>query len=239
MSRSAAALALAARTLAASSPAFTRGNLYHAYRRRAGGRGSFAEFSAGPLAARLAGGPIRGLLPASVRWDGARLPREWDAYFPKAILLVDRREILDLFVASGALATAKLAVVCVDGSPSSVVAWLRRGIRAGARAPIGFLHDAATAVYPFLLEPLATLLEHAHGEAIAYADLGLPARGLAAERFPLAGDGVPRRERVRELEALPPSALVAYAARKMLSMVPGDPLMAPLAGRTQNAGGVR
>jgi hypothetical protein len=227
----------AARALASGSPAYTRRNLFHAYRRRSGDRCSFEELCSGPLAARLAAGPLPGLLPPSTRWDGERLPREWDAYFPKAIVLVDRPEILDLFVASGVIATAKLAVVCVDGSPASVVDWLRRGIRRGHRAPVGFLHDASTAVYPFLLEPLATLVEASPPEEIAFADLGLPVRGMDGARFP-PSDLAPG-ERVLELEALPPSSLVAYAARRMLSMVPGDPLMAPLVRPTSNAGAQR
>jgi hypothetical protein len=216
----------AAAELASSSRRYTEKNLFYAWRRRTGETIDFDGFTEGLLARRLAHGPLPGLLPPSVPWHDARVPRECDAYFPKAVLLVDRPAILDLFVASGVLVTARLAVVCIDGSPSHVVAWLARGFRAGRRAPVAYLHDAATTVYPFVLEPLAST----SNSGIAYCDLGLPPRGVAAASLPFA-NVVPPSEVVVELEALPPGALIAYATRKALAMIPGDPLMAPLARR--------
>jgi hypothetical protein len=171
------------------------------------------------------------MLETTERWDGEPLPREYRAYFPLAVLVVDRPAILSCFVASGVIATARLAVVCLDGSPSHVVRWLAHGFREGHRAPVGFLHDAATTVYPFLFEPLASLIDAlGPSEPTAYRDLGLPPRGLLAKRFPFA-ETLPPGERVTELGALPPRALVAYATRAVLSMVPGDPRMAAIQRR--------
>ena len=219
----------AARALGAEGP-YTARNLYWAVRRAGHDAGAFDDFRRGPLAARLARGPLGGLL-GDERWDGPPLPREYDAYFPQAILLVDRPGALALFVASGTLATAKVAVVCLDGSPRHVVRWLSRGFRAGKRAPVGYLHDAGTAVYPFLVEPLASLVGAvSETERLAYKDLGLPPHGLAARRFPFSG-ALAAGERVEHLEALPPRALVAYATRALLSMVPGDPRMAAIRPR--------
>ncbi len=159
----------------------------------------------------------------------ARLPAEWDAYFPAAILLVDRPRIVDLFVEAGAHVHARIAIVCVDGSPAHVVDWLCRGLRAGRRAPLGFLHDASAVVYPFAFEPLATMLAlgRAHGEALPYCDLGLPREGLPNSAFPFA-DARPSDARVLELATLRPCSLLGYATRRLLSLLPGDPMMAPL-----------
>ena len=221
------AIDAAARALRAEGGCFTARNLYWALRRAGHDPGSLDALRRGPLAARLERGPLGGLL-GDERWDGAPLAREYEAYFPQAVLLVDRPGVLGLFVASGALSTAKLAVVCLDGSPRHVVRWLARGFRAGHRAPVGFLHDSATVVYPFLVEPLASLV-NAVGDAerLRYRDLGLPPRGLRAGRFPFSEE-LGADEPVVELEALPPRALVAYATRAMLAMVPGDPRMAPI-----------
>ncbi len=112
-----------------------------------------------------------------------------------------------------------------------MVRWLARGFREGHRAPVGFLHDAATTVYPFLVEPLASLVEAlGPSEPPVYRDLGLPPRGLPGKRFPFA-ETLPPGERVTELAALPPRALVAYATRAVLAMVPGDPRMAAVQRR--------
>lgn len=221
----------AAVELIATSRAFSRRNLYHRWR----GLGSevtdlslsFEAWEREVLAPRLARGPLAGLLPNAVRWDGASLPREWDAYFPRVIIVVDRRAILDLFIASGITTTARLAVVCVDGSPASIVDWLRRGFRVGHRAPVGYLHDAKTAFYPFAVEPLASAVASAAREPVDFCDLGLPASGAPRRRFPFES-GAPKGERITELEALPPAAMIAYAARRLMSRVPGDPRMAPL-----------
>jgi hypothetical protein len=220
-----------ARALREEAPAFTRRNLLFAVRRALGAQGTQASPLTEPdfdvaLRRRLARSPLPGLLPARCRWQSRRLPREWDAYFPAAVVLVDRPAILDLFVASGVIARSRLAVVCVDGTPSTVIAWLRRGFRAGRRAPVVYLHDAATVIYPFMVEPLSTLVRYRGDGPLAYRDLGLPPLGATVDLFDAAtelGDTP-----ILDLEALPPAALVRYAARSALRLIPGDPNMAPL-----------
>ncbi len=212
-----------ARALLAGSPAFTRRNLFHAIRRAA--RRDVSEHAFDQALREVEARGLVGLLPEPCVWRPRRLPREWDAYFPAAIVLVDRPPILDLFVASGALARHRLAVVALDGTPQAVVSWLKRGYRAGRRAPVVYLHDADTMVYPFAFEPLATLVRHPRG-ALPFRDLGLPPRGSTAQAL---GDGsLPPEELILELEALPPSLVVRYAVREALRMVPGDPHMLPL-----------
>ena len=219
----------AAATLRASSAAFTVKNLFHAARRLTGSTEELDRFVAGPLARRLRRGPIAGLIEPAPASRARRLPREHDAYFPAAILLVDRRELVDLFAASGVLVQARLAVVSTDGTPRTVVRWLQRGIRAGFRAPVGYLHDAATVLYPFALEPLRTLVDAARGrEPIDFLDLGLPPHGLAAAELPFCP---PLPEPVTELEAPPPAAIVAYAARRLATLLPRDEWLAPLRPR--------
>jgi hypothetical protein len=223
-----------ASNLRATSRAFTRKNLFHALRRAAGADGrSFTEFCEGPLAARLRRGPLPGLLPPPAPSPARRVPREWDAYFPAAILLVDRPEIVDLFAASGALVQARVAPVALNGEPAHVVRWLCRGLARGHRAPIAYLHDAATIVYPFTYEPLATLVRVSRDEPLPYADLGLPRAGLPAKAFPFTAE-IPPDERIVELEQLPPAALVAFAARRALALVPPDPRLAPLQPMEKN-----
>ena len=219
----------AAEELRAGCAAFTRRNLFHAVRRRGGGPDDFARFVAGPLARRLRRGPIAGLLTPGPPARGRRLTREHDAYFPAAILIVDRSELVDLFAASGVLVQARIAVVSTDGTPRTVVRWLARGIRAGFRAPVGYLHDASTVLYPFALEPLATLIEVERGrQPIAYVDLGLPPRGLAADALPFCP---PIAAPVTELEAPPPAAIIAYAARRLSRLLPRDEWLEPLRPR--------
>ena len=214
----------AAAALLADSRAFTRRNLYHAARRLAGNELHYDTFAAG-LARRLRAGELGGLLPPPAR-DVSRVAREHDAYFPAAILLVDRREIVDLFAASGVLVQARMAIVCVDGTPSAVVRWLVRGLRAGYRAPIGYLHDAATVLYPFSFEPLATAVALARRDApLRFVDLGLPPRGQSSSQLAFC----PRmRAPITELEMPPPAAIVAYAARRLGALLPKDPWLAPL-----------
>jgi hypothetical protein len=219
------ALEDAARALRAASPAFTRKNLLHAVRRTLAEPVSETEFDVA-LRKRLARGALPGLLPAKCRWRPRTLPREWDAYFPKAVLLVDRPAILDLFVASGAIATTRLAVVCLDGSPAPVVSWLARGFKAGRSVPFAYLHDAATIVYPFTLEPLASLIEHRGEEALVYRDLGLPPLGANARRFD--DPSLPPEPLIFELEALPPATLVRFGALSAQRLIPLDPNMLPL-----------
>lgn len=220
----------AAAELRATSRAFTRAGLYHAALRaqpdlRA--RWPFERFCEVALAPRLRKGPISGLLPIPSRPRIARsglAPREWNAYFPAAILIVDRPAIVDLFVASGVLVQARIAVVCVDGSPRHVVSWLTSAARRGHRAPVGYLHDARTVLYPFSFEPVATLVHVSRGESIVYRDLGIgPDRTL---HDPL---GIARAYAAgaRELEELPPCSLVAYAVEGLLQMVASDPMLLP------------
>lgn len=228
----------AAAELRRGSRAFTPANLYHAVLRAEPGLGerrTLKTFCAKDLARRLRRGPIAGLLP------GRRLPSrhvadvagpEWDACFPAAILLVDRPAIVDLFVASGALIQTRIAVVCVDGTPARVVRWLTRGVLRGHRAPVGYLHDARTVLYPFFYEPFATLVAVTGGSQLMYRDLGIgPGRSL---RDPL---GLARAVATRAacLEELPPSSLVAYAAQELLGMIPGDPMLLPLTEASMGA----
>ena len=217
----------AADELRATSAAFTRRNLFHAARRLAGGPDDFERFVAGPLAHRLRRGPITGLLAPRPPARRQRLTREHDAYFPAAILIVDRRELVDVFAASGVLVQARLAVVSTDGTPATAVRWLVRGIRAGFRAPVGYLHDASTVLYPFAIEPLRTLVEAAK-RPIDFVDLGLPPKGLAAAELPFCP---PLREPITELEVPPPAAIVAYAARRLAKLLPRDEWLLPLRPR--------
>jgi hypothetical protein len=224
----------AAAELLLTSRAFTQGNLYHAVRRlrpALGTDGAVERFFDIALARRLRHGPLTGLLPAVSARRGARVAqsslslRERSAYFPAAILLVDRPEIVDLFAASGVLVQARVAVVCIDGSPPTVVSWLCHAARRGHRAPVGYLHDARTVLYPFLFEPFATIVESLRGRPLAYRDLGI-------------GPGLPVRDPLhiadayaagaQNLEELPPSSLVAYAAQQLLEMVAPDTLLLPM-----------
>ena len=144
--------------------------------------------------------------------------REQRAYYPAGILLVDRREIVDLFAQSGALIQARVAVVDVSGHPRDVVRWLVTGARAGHSAPIGYLHDASTVLYPFSFEPLRTLAERGD---VRFRDLGFrPGRGF---RDPV------QKKRVMSLGDATPSALVSYAVRGVLAMLDGDAMLAPRA----------
>ena len=214
-------------------PAFTRRNLLFAVR-RARGENIVEESFDAALCERLRRGPLPGLLPSPCRWIPRRLTREWDAYFPKAVLLVDRPAILDLFIASGAMPNARLAVICIDGSLAPVVEWLRRGYRAGRRAPVLYLHDAATVAYPFAFEPLATLVRHGSDEPLLYSDLGLPPMGVPARRF--ADESLPEGDVLFDLEAVPPATLVSHVMRRVLRAVPGDPNMLPLTRKDAGQG---
>jgi len=217
----------AADQLRATGAAFTRRNLFHAARRFARGPADFERFVEGPLARRLRRGPIAGLIEPPPPGRPQRLTREHAAYFPAAILIVDRSELVDLFAASGVLVQSRLAVVSADGTPATVVRWLVRGIRAGFRAPVGYLHDASTVLYPFSIEPLRTLVEVAKAP-IDFIDLGLPPGGLAAAELPFcpACD-----EPITELEVPPPAAIIAYAARRLAKLLPRDEWLLPLRPR--------
>jgi hypothetical protein len=204
----------AAAELRASSRAFTRRNLAYAVARRGG--------TDRDIARRLRAGAVAGLLEPHRPAPARRLPQEWAAYFPAAILVVDRPAIVDLFAASGALIQARLAVVCFDGTPATVTRWLCRGLRAGFRAPVGYLHDAATIAYPFAFEPLRTLV--AVGAPIEFVDLGLPPGGLPASQLPFC-PALPSP--VVDLEEPPPAAIVAYAARRLGALLPRDPWLVP------------
>src|SRR5262249_31628666 len=107
-------------------------------------------------------------------------PRGRDAAFPEAVLLVDRPAILDLFAASRALVPATLAVASVAGPPAPLAAWLRQGFREGRHAHVLYVHDAATVVFPFSIEPLATLVQcmaEPGAGPLRFTDLGLPPLG--------------------------------------------------------------
>jgi hypothetical protein len=211
---------IAADTLRAGAPRFTRGNLFHAARRARGAELTWAQFGAA-LRRRLARGSLQGLLPAEGRRRTRRSAGEGAADLPVAVLLVDRPAVVDLFLANAALLPPRTEVVCVDGTPSSTVALLTRGFRAGRRASVLYLHDAATVIYPFNLEPVATLVRHRGDDPVRYADLGLPPLGAAARRF---GDpALPADEPVLELEAIPPATLLRYAHRAVSQLVAGDP----------------
>ncbi len=161
-------------------------------------------------------------------------PRAWPGEPPDAVLLVDRVALVDLFAThplTGAGARPRLAVVCIDGSPPLLVAWLRERFLTGWAAPVLYLHDAATVVYPFAIEPLATLVSsrgsvssggslaaHASARPLAYVDLGLPPLGATARRF--RDPSLPRERVVVELAALSPDALVRYcldAAQRLIA----------------------
>jgi hypothetical protein len=213
-----ATIDVAATTLRETLPVFTRGNLFHATARVAKRSLLRPDFDAA-LARRLAHEPLDGLLHApSPRRSHALSPREQRAYFPAGILLVDRSDVVDLFAASGALVQARVAVVDVDGHPREVVRWLVAAARAGHGAPIGYVHDASTVLYPFFAEPLATLTARARD--LAFRDLGFPRAGFVDPYS---------RARVYELEAASPSALVAYALREILGMLDRDAMLAPIA----------
>jgi len=196
------------------APVFTRRNLFHAVRRARGAATTEATFEAG-LRRRLARGALPGLLLAGSR--PPPLPRGWETRFPEAVLLVDRPAIRDLLMASAGLVPAEAAVVCVDGTPARVVAWLRRGFGEGRSAAVLYLHDAATVLYPFSLEPLATLVEQRGSAPLVYADLGLPPLGATARRFgdpALAAD-----EPILDLEAIPPATLLRHVARSVRGLL--------------------
>ncbi|MHB1843302.1 MAG: hypothetical protein ACYCWW_00525 [Deltaproteobacteria bacterium] len=232
-----ARLDAAAAELAQTSRAFSARNLHWALRRH-GGRAppeGYEGFVRGPLAARLREGPLPGLLPPRRRGLGReRLPAEWSAYFPAAILLVDRPELIDLVVASGVIIQARLAVVSLDGEPKNVVRWLADGFRERHRAPVGYLHDAATVVYPFAFEPLKTLVRVERRVPIAFRDLGLQPSGIPWRSLPFLRSrppvGLPAGHRFTALEEIPPAAMVAHAVRALLELVPPDPLLLPLKG---------
>ncbi len=239
MTRLDRAIDAAAAELASTSRAFTRGNLYHAVLRTdpgLGARWTLDRFCREPLARRLRRGRIPGLLPASrprrFRAAGVANRREWDACFPAAILLVDRPEIVDLFAASGALVQSRIAAVCTDGTPAHVVSWLRRGIRLGHTAPVGYLHDAGTVLYPFFFEPLATLVAVSGGRELRFRDLGIgPGRPLRD----LLGVAAGGASSAVFLEQIPPCALVAYAAQELLRLVSPDPLLLPMRTRREKS----
>ncbi len=217
----------AAAALRDTAPAFTAKNL-HFELRRAGASSGYEGFVAGPLARRLRQGPIEGLLPLRRSRDRAvELPGEYRAYFPAAVLVVDRRDLVELAVAAGLPVQGRIAVVSLDGFPATVVRWLRRGWQDGHAAPVGFLHDADTVVYPFAFEPLATFARaRAPG---SYVDLGLPPGGLDWKELPFVGFEPAPGARVRSLEEPRPASILAYAARRLGSLAAPDPWLRPLA----------
>lgn len=222
----------AAAALARDARAFTPANLFHAVRREgAVGRRvapTLEVFTEGALRETLRQGPLRGLLQHGGRLRPSnRLAAEYRAYFPAAILVFDRAELVDLAVANGLPTQGRIAVVSLDGYPANVVRWICAGIRAGHGAPVGYLHDAATVVYPFAYEPLATLAREGRRGGFSYVDLGLPPGGLPWSRLPF-GPKSPRGPPVQWLEEPPPSAILGFAARRLLRLLPPDPWLRPL-----------
>ena len=90
----------------------------------------------------------------------------------------------------------------------------------------GYLHDAATVLYPFSVEPMATLFRVLHGEPGQVADLGLPPDGLPRRVLERGGDA---EDRVFELEAVPPSVLISWAMRELSGLLPRDAWLDPIA----------
>jgi hypothetical protein len=208
---------VAAAALRTESPVFSRRNLHFAVQRANGAAMTAASFDAA-LRRRLARGPLPGLLPASPRRRSSGDEAGWGGDVPRAVLLVDRPVVRHLLTAHPAIARAGVAVVCVDGSPSTVVARLTRAFAAGSHAPVVYLHDAATVIYPFSIEPLATLARRRDGQPVVYRDLGLPPLGATARRFAdaaLRGD-----EPLCELEAIPPATLARYCVQAVAGLVP-------------------
>ena len=80
---------LAARTLRAGAPAFTRRNLYFAVRRSTENPLSEGRFERA-LLRRLEQRPLPGLLPEPSEGRPRQLPQGWDSELPAAVLLVDR-----------------------------------------------------------------------------------------------------------------------------------------------------
>jgi hypothetical protein len=140
----------------------------------------------------------------------------------RAVLLVDRPATLARLAKTDAIAQAGIAVVCIDGTPRSVVARLERAFRTGLRAPVLYLHDAASVVYPFAIEPLATLVRRQEGRPIVYRDLGLPPLGATARRFgdPTLGTNEP----ILELKAIGTATLARYCVKSAASLVDAEPV---------------
>jgi hypothetical protein len=133
------------------------------------------------------------------------------------LLLVDRPPIRHLLAKAEAIASHGIAVVCADGTPRPLVTRLTREIRAGRRVAVLYLHDASTILYPFSIEPIATLVaESREGERLAYLDLGLPPLGASPERF---GSTLPDAP-IFELAAIPAAALVRYCLAAASSLSP-------------------
>jgi hypothetical protein len=146
----------------------------------------------------------------------------WSKRAPEALLLVDRAALVDALVGAGIStgeASPRIGVVSADGEPPAILAWWRDRFRVSAPVPILYLHDAATVLYPFAIEPVATLIASRRGsKAIAYADLGLPPLGATARRF--RDPAVPPDAVVTKLDALSPRTLAAYvvdAAKSLLA----------------------
>ncbi len=134
------------------------------------------------------------------------------------MLLVDRPPIRDLLAKADAIASGGFAVICADGTPRPLVTRLKQEIPAGRRVAVLYLHDARTILYPFSLEPIATLLrESREGERLAYLDVGLPPLGASRERF---GDSTLPDKPIFELAAIPVPALVRYCLAAARSLSP-------------------
>jgi hypothetical protein len=184
--------------LYAQAPGFTRLNLFFAVRR-----------VAPTITTQQFEAAVSDRLPGLIR-DRAWRPRlDRLKVWPPVLLVVDRPSLPRLFAQCGVLPST-LAVTCIDGTPAPVIEWLRRGFRRGRRSAVLYLHDSTTVVYPFALEPVATLLQHGSGDPFVYADIGLPPLGAPARRF---GDASLGDALIHDVEAIPPAALLRYCAR--------------------------
>jgi hypothetical protein len=148
---------------------------------------------------------------------------------PDVVLLVDRPSIVRLLDAALAVDGVSIATVCIDGTPRARVARLRALLRdePAHRTAVLYLHDAATVVYPFAIEPVATLAATRDESAgdIVYVDLGLPPAGAPARRF--ADPTLPADKPILELERIPPGTLARYCAeavRRCVTAMPGADL---------------
>jgi hypothetical protein len=208
----------AAEALSEGAPVFTKRNLFFAARRLRGSTMTEARFRA-ELTRHLVTRRVPGLLPDT---GGAQARRKSGVLFPEVVLLVDRPELVRLLVALS-IGDSGVAVIAVDGTPASLVDTLKAGFRKGRRAGVLYLHDATTVVYPFVLEPLATLMQRQRTRPVPYVDLGLPPLGAPGRRFgdPTLDGGEP----IVDLEEIPPAALLRYcveAARRLTAR--GAPL---------------
>jgi hypothetical protein len=118
-------------------------------------------------------------------------------------------------------AVSGLVVVDLTAAASAEIKRVARSLR--ETPPVFYLHDAATVLFPFTFEPVATLVEQHDEKAqgpFPFRDLGLPPLGASARRFgdPSLGD-----EPILKLSEIPDAALVRYVSRALESAVAVEP----------------